>query len=391
MGGPVDAVLGRSRLAVSGAFLSQGLLFAVLLTHLPSFKAEQRIGDGVVTLVVLGVTLLAGLGTAAAGAVTARRSSGVVLTGALLLEAVAALVVGLARGHPVFFAGFALYGAALGAVDATSNMQAVAVERRYGRSVLTSFHAVWSAAGIVGALWTALSARVDLPLGWSIALPAVVVGVLAALSAPRYLPVQPAASAAGSGPARDVAWRPVLLVGLAMAGFYVADSGTSSWSAVYLHDVLGAGTGLAAVAYAGYQASSVLARVAGDHAVRRWGAPAVVRGGAAVGLVGLAVAVLATGPWVAITGFTVVGLGLPVVAPLSFAAAGRLAPGAADAVVARLNLFNYLGALGGGVLVGGVGSAAGLRLGFVVPLVLTLGVAALAPAFARAPATVAAL
>lgn len=377
-----DGVLRRSRAAGSTAFGCQGLLFAVLLTHLPAFKDGQRIGDAVVTLVVLGVTLLAGAGTAAAEGLTARRSSGAVLTGALLLEAVGALAVALAPGRGLFFAGFALYGAALGAVDATSNMQAVAVERRYGRSVLTSFHAWWSAAGIAGALWTALSERVDLPIGWSVGLPAVLVAALAVGAAPHLLATGAGPATGVVEPAADVPWRPVLLVGLAMAGSYVADSGTSSWSAVYLHDVLGAGTGLAALAYAGYQATAVLSRVAGDHAVRRWGAPAVVRTGATVGLAGLLVAVLATGPWLAVLGFTVVGLGLPVVAPLAFAAAGRLAPGAADVVVARLNLFNYLGALGGGVLVGGVGSAAGLRLGFVVPLVVTLGVLALAPAFA---------
>ncbi len=61
----LDGALRRARLAVSAAFLCQGLLFAVLLTHLPSFKDAQRIGDTVVTLVVLGVTLLAGVGSAA--------------------------------------------------------------------------------------------------------------------------------------------------------------------------------------------------------------------------------------------------------------------------------------------------------------------------------------
>ena len=83
----------------------------------------------------------------------------------------------------------------------------------------------------------------------------------------------------------------------------------------------------------------------------------------------------------AIAGFAVLGLGIGVIAPLSFAAAGELSPGDADTVVAQVNVFNYVGFVVGGVVVGLFGSAGVLRAGFVVPLVLTLVIVALAPAF----------
>ena len=75
-----------------------------------------------------------------------------------------------------------------------------------------------------------------------------------------------------------------------------------------------------------------------------------------VGAVGLVLVVAAPGPWVALVGFAIAGAGLGVIAPLCFSAAGTLAPGHADAVVARLNIFNYVGAVLGGVLVGAIGS-----------------------------------
>jgi hypothetical protein len=53
-----------------------------------------------------------------------------------------------------------------------------------------------------------------------------------------------------------------------------------------------------------------------------------------------------------------------------------------DAVIARFNQFNYVGALLGAVLTGLVG-ADNLRLGFALPAVLVLALVPLAPAFAR--------
>ena len=106
----------------------------------------------------------------------------------------------------------------------------------------------------------------------------------------------------------------------------------------------------------------------------------------------LALVVVVTAPtWqVAVLGFTFVGLGIAVIAPLSFSAAARIAGGEdvpahlrqarVDAVIGRFNQFNYVGALLGSVLTGLVG-ADNLRLGFAVPMVLILAILPLARAF----------
>jgi MFS family permease len=115
--------------------------------------------------------------------------------------------------------------------------------------------------------------------------------------------------------------------------------------------------------------------------VRRIGVELTVRIGAVIGTAGLVLAIVAPGPALAIIGFGIAGMGLPVVAPLCFSACGTLAPGHADQVVARVNVFNYLGSIVGGVAVGGIGTASSLRYGFIVPAVLALLLLLLAPAF----------
>lgn len=384
----MDASARRTRIAVAIAFAAQGLAFAAILTHLPAFKTRYGVGDGVVTAIVLGVSLLAGAGTALAGWLTGRRGSAVALRSSLLTITVAVVVIAVAPDLAVLCAGFAVYGIGVGGLDATMNMQAVALQHRYGRSILTSFHAAWSAAGIVGALYTSGTER------WNLPLPGVLLVIAAAtLASAVYVTGRLADRTADveltavTAQAPPVPWRPVLLLGAAMVCFYVADSGTSSWSSIYLHDVLHASSSVAALAYAGYTASSLLSRVAGDHLVRGFGGPAVVRAAGVIGGIGLLVVVLAHSAVVAIAGFIVLGLGIAVIAPLSFAAAGELSPGAADRVVAQVNVFNYIGFVVGGVIVGLFGTAGTLRWGFVVPLVLTLAIVVLAPAFHPRAAT----
>ena len=108
----------------------------------------------------------------------------------------------------------------------------------------------------------------------------------------------------------------------------------------------------APLGYAAYLTTTLASRLAGDPLVRRWGRVVVLRTAALVGAAGLVLVVAAPGPWAGLAGFAVAGAGLGVIAPLCFSAAGDLAPGHADAVVARLNVFNYVGAVLGGVLVG---------------------------------------
>ena len=380
--------LSYPRAGVAAAFFAQGIGFAVVLTHLPAFKDQHGLDDLAVTGVMFGVAVLAGVGSTVAGSFASHRGSAVTLRAALLLAAVGLTITGTAGSLPVFLAGVAVYGLGLGTVDASENMQAVALEARYGRSILTSFHAAWSAGGIVGAVYTSLTnswtpAESFVPI-------AVVVGLIAL--APYLTAADDPHSGAEDSADREAAmpWRPLVMLGAALVLFYVADSAASSWSTIYLRDGLGASARLAPLAYGGYQATSLISRLAGDFLVRRTGAVGVVRMAAGIGTAGLLLVVLAHGPTLAIVGFAVLGAGLAVVAPLTFSAAGVLAVDGtpeqrrrrADALVARLNQFNYLGFVLGGVLTGLVSSAGSLRWGYVVPLALTAVLVLLAPAFA---------
>jgi hypothetical protein len=311
-----------------------------------------------------------------------RVDSAAILRAGLVGIAIAVPVFAVAPDRALLIGSMAGYGVALGAVDATTNMQAVALEHLYDRPILPSFHGAWTLGGFLGSALALAMGR--LPLS---ATAVVAVVPIAVAFAPLLRRAEQSVVAASKV---SVPWRPIMLVGLAMVLFYMVDTAAFTWGPQYLDKVFPTPSHLVALAVFPYLLASGLVRLSGDALVARFGAVPVLRVGAAVASLGLAVTVFAPVWPVAVLGFFVTGGGVAVVAPLSFSAAARIA-GAdeadpvlrharVDAVIGRFNQFNYVGALLGAVMTGLVG-AGNLRIGFAVPMVLVLGIVPLAPAF----------
>lgn len=373
----------RQRLAAAGAFFTQAFVYITLTARLPTLKEQWRLDNTKLSLLLLMMVLLAGAGSVLAEQLAKRWDSAVTLRAGLVLAAVAVPVIVSAHSLPYGAVALAAYGIALGAIDASTNMQAVAIEHAYARPILPSFHGAWTLGAIAGSLLAIVIGDVA---AWAPAL----VAVLPLLVAGAPFLTHDHGEAAGLGSVQ-VPWRPIVLVGVGMALFYVVDVAAQTWGTTYAHSIFGTSKGTAAVAVFAYLVASGAVRLAGDRLVGRLGVTPVLRVGALVGCAGLAGIVFAPTWPLALVGFAVAGAGLAVVAPLSFSAAARIA-GAdlpaderqvyVDAVIARFNLFNYAGALVGSVLTGLVG-AGDLRLGFAVPMVLVLALIPLAPGFAR--------
>ncbi|MEN3306267.1 MAG: hypothetical protein V7603_2469 [Micromonosporaceae bacterium] len=375
----------RARTAAAGAYFVQGLCFAGLLTQVPTLQKKFDFTDLQLTLILLVVPVVAGVGSVLAGVLAPRVGSALVLRIAGPTVCVAMTGVGFANQRPALYAGIGLYGLALGAVDATMNMQGVAVQHRYGRSILASFHGIWGIGGILGSLANAAAGGLDISLGPTLGTVALVGLVLALLVGPSLYQHGEAAvrlvEHPADGPPPKIPWAPIVLVGLAVMLMYVSDSATSNWSAKYLEDALHASKGVVPLGLAAYLACQVSGRLLADRPVRRVGPVLPVAAGGLVGAVGMTLVAVAQAPAMAIVGFAIVGVGLCVVVPLSFSVAGALDPTGSGVAIARVNLFNYIGFVVGAGLIGTVDQAVGLRWAFVVPAALCLLIIALAPSF----------
>lgn len=382
-----DAGLRHGRASLALSFGVQGVAFALLVTRIPALQDQYGISDGLLPVFLAAVPILAGAGSVLTEKVVARVRPGVVLRWAQPLVLLALLGVGAGRELWHIAVALGVFGLAVGALDASMNMMGVSLQRAYGRSIMLGFHAAYSLGGIAGASLAWVGARWDLSLFVSY-LPVVAVLLPAVLVGSRWYTEGRSLEKAG-GPAAaggSVPFKLLLPLCLVMCFAYIGDSTVSNWSAKYLQDVLGSSEQMSTLPYNVYMVTTLLGRAVGDLGVRRFGAVAVVRGGSLLAAGGFAVVAVAPGAWVGMLGFTMLGLGLCVIVPQTFAAAGRMFPGNSDVAVARLNIFNYVGFLVGSPLVGVLGDAWSYRGAMLVPMVLVLATLVYARSFAPEPA-----
>ncbi|MEU6403746.1 MFS transporter [Streptomyces sp. NPDC046985] len=405
-------VLRRGRASLAFAFFAQGVAFALLVTRIPAVQDRYGVSDALLPVVLAAVPILAGVGSVTTERLVRRVRPSRVLRWSQPLVLLALLGVGAGDRIAGMAVALGVFGLAVGALDASMNMLGVSLQHSYGRSIMLSFHAAFSLGGILGASLAWAGAHWHLAL-WASYLPVAAVLLPAALVGSRWYvdgAAAPGASPdgdgadgaaspgaapggdAGSGTGGDAAvgtgglvFRALLPLCLVMTFAYIGDSTVSNWSAKYLQDTLGSSEQLATVPYNVYMITTLLGRSLGDLGVRRFGAAAVVRLGALVAALGFAVVAAAPGAGAGMLGFTLIGLGLCVLVPQTFAAAGRLFPGASDAAIARLNVFNYVGFLVGSPLVGALGDAWSYRGAMLAPMALVLVTLVYAPSFAARP------
>ncbi|MDQ1106151.1 MFS transporter [Nocardioides zeae] len=355
---------------VAAAFAAQGFGYAAVVTALPALKDRFAFGDAFVSGLLLGVCVAAAVGSVLADLVAVRWGSRQALAGGLLVQAAALTVAATAGSLGLFMTATAVYGAGLGAVDAASNMQGVLAERRRGRPLLGRCYAAYTAAAAVGALTTAGVATTDLSGTTGMVVAAGLLAVVALVGV-RLFDHARAAREPGSEGRGPLPGRGIRLVGALVLVAFAVDAAVSTWSTVYL-DGLVADAALAPLGYAVYQGTVLTTRLVTDVLVRRSGRAPVALAGIVVGAVGCGLVAVVPGVPGAVAGFALAGVATGTLVPLAFGAAGELAPGRSDEVVARVNLFNYAGVVLGAASLGVVGEGRGLGIAFALPAVLLL-------------------
>jgi MFS family permease len=377
----------RARAAVSALFLTNGALFANLLPRYPEIKDALDLSNTVYGLMVVAFPAGAMLSGLAAAAIIRRFGSAAVAVGGTVLTALAMVGVGFAPSLALVAAALFLGGAADAVTDVGQNAHGLRVQRRYGRSIFNSFHALWSAGAVVGGGMAAAAIALDLPLGVHLTISGAVF-VLVALVAFRFrLPghdadvraADDAAAAAraagpvevGSDPAAPVSRRG--RVGLLLAAFVVVaiagaiiEDGANSWATLYLSGSLDAVGAVAATGFVAFMAMEFLGRATGDRFVDRFGQAAVARAGGVLVAVAMGLALAFPSVPTTILGFALAGFGVATVIPAAMHAADELPGLRAGTGLAVVSLLLRVGFLVMPPVIGILADATSLRVALLV-------------------------
>jgi MFS family permease len=252
----------------------------------------------------------------------------------------------------------ALLGAFNALLDVSMNAQALAVEARYQRPIMSTFHALFSTGGVVGALVASgfMAGGVG-ALSHVIAVTVLTLAVLVA-AVPRLCRTTAAEASAGPVFTRP----PTALLSLGLLTFcgLLVEGAIGDWSAVYLRDHLEATASLAAAGFAAFSLMMASGRFGGSYLADRLGPHGLLRASGALAAAGLTAALLLATPWAALVGFGLVGLGVANIIPVLFSAAGRVSGIPAGPALAAITTTGYAGYLAGPPLIGCAAELAGL-------------------------------
>ncbi len=350
------------RIAVSSFFFLAGLCFSSWASRIPDIQLKLHLDNAALGAVLLG--LPSGLLTSLplAGWLVAKFGSRPVATMAALLYAVTLPALGLVTAVWQLVACLFIFGMGGNMLNISMNTQAIGTESLYGRTIMASYHGIWSLAGFSGAaIGTLLISLGWLPYQHFLLISSL--AVLIVLVASRQL-IRSDSNSQGDQPIFARPDRSLINLGIIAFCSMICEGAMFDWSGVYFFKVIQPPKELVAAGYTAFMASMASGRFLGDWLATKWGIKTILQASGLLTASGLLIAILFPFFIPAIAGFLLVGAGVSSVVPLVYSAAGRskiLSPGVALAAVSTIG---YLGFLFGPPCIGFIAQAFNLRVSF---------------------------
>jgi MFS family permease len=380
-----------SRWAAAIVFAMHGIVSGTLAARMPWIAEHVGVGSGVgklgyaLVMPAVGGLLTMPFSGRVVHRVGTRRATQILMSG----WGLSLILISWAPNLPTLAGAMFIAGAFAGTADMAMNSEAIAVERELGKSIMSSLHGMWSIGGFLagGVGWFMAHNSVDgRPhfAAMGVIVPVVTVATYAGLARPLRAPDEPEVDEEG-GPKFAFPKGIILVIGLVGFASIFAEASGADWSAIYLVNELGGAQSTGAVAYACFAGAMTISRLSGDAVVRRFGPVPTVRAAGSLGVLGgiliVAAGVIGEQKLLAIAGFTLVGVGIAVVVPLAFSAAGHAAktPAARAHAIAGVATVAYGAGLAAPGIIGGVASLTSLTFSFVVVTLLVVVMTAAAP------------
>ena len=352
-------------------FFIAGFGIAAWAPLVPYAKARAGLDEATLGLLLLCLGAGSILAMPISGMLATRYGCRRVFSAGTVLLCLALPLLATVSSVPLLIATLFLFGAGLGAVDSTVNLQAVIVERASGRTMMSGFHGLFSVGGIAGAAGVSALLALGLTPLWAIAV--VIVLILAALikAAPHLLPY----GSESSGPAFAVPHGVVLFIGLLCFVVFLAEGAMLDWSAVFLTADKQIDEAYAGLGYAAFALTMTAGRLLGDTIVSHLGARRVIVLGGLLAAAGLILATLAASWQVALVGYGLVGMGCSNIVPVLYTAVGKQTLMPASIAVPAITTLGYAGILAGPAAIGFIAHASSLSTAFLLIATLLVAVA----------------
>ena len=362
----MDLALRRARIAVTITFIVNGFAAGSFVARIPDFKRILEISNGTLGGSLLFVSIGVFLALRPAGKRAAKYGSQPVIFWATLALSGALVLVGLLLSLQWFWFSLFLFGFALATQDVAMNAHAVVVEQRAGRRLMSAFHGMFSVGTLFGGILGGLFSQWEVTPLQQASVLAIVVFIIANVIKPLFLPADTDKHDFSSGPR---ARHPFIFWILGFFGLFAAisEGAAGDWGGVLARDAFGATPFISTLPYIVFCTAMIIGRFSGDYLAHRFGASLVIAAGGIISGTGLTVGLIVGGIPAIMVSWFLLGIGLSVVIPLMFSAAGTLASKkyagviAPSEAVAKVSGVSYFGFVIGPPLIGFIADIVELR------------------------------
>ena len=366
----------KYRIATSVFFFIAGLTFSTWASRIPAIQTKLHLSDAGLGSVLFA--LPAGLMTSlpVSGWLVSRFGSRpMVIVGSVFYPLIL-LILGSSTSVLQLVLSLFSFGIMGNLINIAMNTQAVGVETLYGRSVMASFHGLWSLAGFTGAVIGTFFVSRGLPPIIHFSVVSGLCVLLVILSYKFTLPHD-----IGHRQRQKAFVKPdkkILLLGMIAFCCLVNEGAMSDWSGVYFKNIVKAPASLITLGYVAFTSTMALGRFLGDSLVTKFGVKRMLQISGSVITTGLLLAVIFPYLATATAGFFLVGFGVSSVVPIVYGLAGKSTTMSAGAALAAVSTIGFLGFLIGPPLIGFIAQAISLRWSFTLIAILGFGTALLA-------------
>jgi MFS family permease len=360
----------RWRNAIIAAFALGGVTVASWGPRMPAIRAELGVSTGTIGVLLACSTVGSIFGLMAARFTLHRLGGRGAVLSALLVTAAALGLMGVgvsSRSVGLVAAGFTIVGLGVGTLDVSINVEGAAAERAAGRTLLPLMHAGWSAGAAIGAAIGAVCAASGIRPGTQFLLLAalvVVVGLVMSRDIPAEAPEESSPPDAVSWKVKLRRWlsgwsdRRLLLIGLVLLGVEFGEGSANNWLSLAVKQDHGQSAAIAALFMTLFAVSEAATRTVAGPLVDRFGRVRMLRYTTALGVVGVALFVLAHVIWLVGIGVVLWAIGVSMGFPLGMSAAAEGEDPATQVSVAAS--IGYQASLIGPPVIGFLAESAGL-------------------------------
>ena len=362
----MDLALRRARIAVTVTFIINGFSAGSFVARIPDFKRILDVSNGTLGLSLLFVSAGVFLALKPAGRYSAKFGSQPIIFFSTIALALSYLLLGALFSLTWFWITLFIFGFVLATQDVSMNAHAVVVEQRAGRRLMSVFHAMFSVGTLFGGILGGVFSQLEItPLSQALLL-ALAYIVAALLVRPLLLPASADTHHFGD---EKRAKHPFIFVILGLFGLFAAlsEGAAGDWGGVLARETFGATPFISTLPYIVFCTAMIIGRLSGDYLAHRFGASKVIAAGGVIAGTGLSAGLLIGGIPAIMVAWFLLGIGLSVVIPLMFSAAGTIALTkysgviAPSEAVAKVSGVSYFGFVIGPPLIGFIADAFELR------------------------------